>query len=84
MKAQMDSLNAIGVDGIIVQDLAALDYLVKNFVDMEAHCSTQMGIDDLEGTLLLKELGARRVVLSREVPLEKVKEIRRAAKIPLV
>lgn len=83
MKEQMDELNEIGVDGIIVQDLATFDYLVKNFIDMEAHCSTQMGIDDLDGTLLFKELGAKRVVLSREVEIEKVKEIRRIAKIPL-
>lgn len=83
MKVQMDELNEIGVDGIIVQDLAAFDYIVKNFQDLEAHCSTQMGIDDLDGTLLFKELGAKRVVLSREVPIEKVKEIRRIAKIPL-
>ncbi len=83
MKAQMDELNAIGVDGIIVQDLAALDYIVENFIDLEAHCSTQMGIDDLDGTLLFKELGAKRVVLSREVEIEKVKEIKKAAKIPL-
>lgn len=83
MKAQMDALNGIGVDGIIVQDLAAFDYIVNNFVDMEAHCSTQMGIDDLDGTLLFKEMGAKRVVLSREVGIEKVKEIKRKAKIPL-
>ena len=83
MKEQMHALNEIGVDGIIVQDLAAFDYLVKNFLDMEVHCSTQMGIDDLDGTLLFKELGAKRVVLSREVEIEKVKEIRRMAKIPL-
>lgn len=83
MKAQMHALNEIGVDGIIVQDLAALDYLVNNFLDLEAHCSTQMGIDDLDGTLLLKELGAKRVVLSREVSIEKVKDIRKAANIPL-
>jgi putative protease len=83
MKAQMDELNAIGVDGIIVQDLAALDYIVENFIDLEAHCSTQMGIDDLDGTLLFKELGAKRVVLSREVEIEKVKEIKKVAKIPL-
>ncbi|WP_432667176.1 DUF3656 domain-containing protein [Wukongibacter baidiensis] len=83
MKEQIHELNEIGVDGIIVQDLAAFDYIVKNFLDMEVHCSTQMGIDDLDGTLLFKELGAKRVVLSREVEIEKVKEIQRIAKIPL-
>ncbi|MGL5255620.1 MAG: DUF3656 domain-containing U32 family peptidase [Proteocatella sp.] len=83
MKQQINELNEVGVDGIIVQDLAAFDYIVENFLDMEAHCSTQMGIDDLEGTLLFKELGAKRVVLSREVEIEKVKEIRKIAEIPL-
>ena len=83
MKTLLHQLNEMGVDGVIVQDLAVFDYIVGNFADMEAHCSTQMGIDDLEGTLLFKELGAGRVVLAREVPIEKVKEIRKAAKIPL-
>lgn len=83
MKQQLCMLNEAGVDGVIVQDLAVFDHIVKCFPDMEAHCSTQMGIDDLEGTLLFKELGAKRVVLSREVPIQKVKEIKRIAKIPL-
>ncbi|OPL08560.1 MAG: peptidase U32 [delta proteobacterium ML8_F1] len=83
MKAQMHELNAMGVDGIIVQDLAAFNHMVDNYLDMEVHCSTQMGIDDLDGTLLFKELGAQRVVLAREVGIEKVKAIRKAAGIPV-
>ena len=79
MRKQLHMLNELGVDGVIVQDLAVFDYIREHFEDMEAHCSTQMGIDDLEGTLLFKELGADRVVLSREVPIEKVKEIRKKA-----
>ncbi len=83
MKDQMNKLNEIGVDGIIVQDLAAFDYVVKNFIDIEAHCSTQMGIDDLDGILLFQELGAKRVVISREVEIEKIIEIKRKVRIPL-
>ena len=83
MKEQMDELNEIGVDGIIVQDLAAFLYISNKFIDMEVHCSTQMGIDDLDGTLLFKELGADRIVLSREVEIEKVKEIKRKAELPI-
>lgn len=80
---QLRFLNGIGVDGVIVQDLALLDFIVRHFEDMEAHCSTQMGVDDLDGALLCKELGARRVVLSREVDIEKVRDIRRQADVPV-
>lgn len=83
MKAQVRELNDIGVDGIIVQDPAVFRYIVDNFEDMEAHCSTQMGIDDVEGALLCKELGADRVVLAREVDIDKVKAIKKAAKVPI-
>lgn len=83
MREQLQQLNEIGVDGIIVQDLAVFDYVAGNFIDMEVHCSTQMGIDDIEGTLLCKEMGADRVVLAREADIEKVKKIKRASGIPL-
>ena len=80
---QLHFLNGIGVDGVIAQDLAVLTYVADHFEDMEAHCSTQMGIDDLEGALLAKELGAKRVVVSREVPVDEVKRIRREADLPV-
>ena len=83
MHKQLAFLNEIGVDGVIVQDMAVFDYIVKHFPDMEVHCSTQMGIDDLEGTLFWKNQGAKRVVLAREVEIEKAKMIRREAGIPL-
>lgn len=80
---QLDFLYTAGVDGIIVQDLALFNYIVKNYPKMEAHTSTQMGIDDLEGTLLFKKLGAKRVVLSREVPIDKIREIKTKSKMPI-
>ncbi|MGM9948056.1 DUF3656 domain-containing U32 family peptidase [Floccifex sp.] len=83
MEKQLQILNEAGVDGIIVQDMAVFDAIVSKYPDMEAHCSTQMGIDDLEGTLLWKELGAKRVVLSREVDIQTVKDIRKKADIPI-
>ena len=83
MKQQLEELNSIGTDGIIVQDLAVFDYVSENFADMEVHCSTQMGIDDLEGTLLCRELGADRVVMAREVDFADVKQIRKTSGIPI-
>lgn len=79
----IDFLNTNYVDGIIIQDLAVFDYIVSKYPNIEAHCSTQMGIDDLDGTLLFKKLGAKRVVLSREVNINDVKHIKKTAKIPI-
>ena len=83
MKKQLTALNDAGADGIIVQDLAVLSYAVKSFPDMEVHCSTQMGIDDTEGALLCKELGCDRVVAAREMSIDKVRERRRNAELPV-
>ena len=82
-KRQLHFLNEIGVDGVIAQDLAILSYVAQTFEDMEAHCSTQMGIDDLEGTLLCKELGSHRVVLAREVSIETALSIKQQANLPI-
>lgn len=83
MRTQLQQLNDIGVDGVIVQDLAVFDYMKQHFADMEVHCSTQMGIDDIDGTMLFRELGADRVVLARETDMDEVLRIKKEAKIPL-
>ena len=80
---QIDYLYKVGVDGIIIQDLAIFNYVVKNYPLMEAHTSTQMGIDDKEGALLFKELGAKRIVLSRECTIDEINDIKRVVKLPL-
>ena len=81
VKAQLDFLNQAGVDGVIVQDLAVLSYVAQHFQDMEAHCSTQMGIDDAEGALCAKQLGAKRIVVAREMELDQVYRLREQAGI---
>ncbi len=80
---QIDTIYNLGVDGVIVQDLAIFIFIIKNYPKMEVHCSTQMGIDDLEGTLLFKSLGAHRVVISREVPLQEIQRIKKISKMPI-
>lgn len=80
---QVDELYLAGVDGLIIQDLAVFTYVTEHYPSFEAHCSTQMGLDDLDGALLFKELGAARVVLSREVPQPELVEIRKKSKIQM-
>lgn len=72
----IDKLAEIGVDAVIVQDLAIFNYIVSHYNSIKAHASTQMGIDDVDGAKLIKELGGTRIVLARETPLETIKKIK--------
>jgi len=64
-----------GIDGIIMQDLGLAKFAIDNFPDLEIHASTQMTAHNLEGVKKLKELGFKRVVLSRELNLKEIKNI---------
>lgn len=68
-------LYSIGVDAIIVQDIALLKLAARLFPDMEVHCSTQMAVHNAEGVRYYAELGAKRVVLARELSLEEIRHI---------
>ncbi len=65
-----------GVDAFIVQDLGLIKLINDNYPQVELHASTQMGIHNLEGVLAIKKYGIKRVVLSRETPLEEIKRIK--------
>lgn len=64
-----------GIDAIIMQDLGLAKFAIKNFPDLEIHASTQMTAHNVEGVKKLKDLGFKRVVLSRELNLKEIKDI---------
>lgn len=64
-----------GIDAIIMQDLGLAKFAINNFPDLEIHASTQMTSHNVDGVMKLKELGFKRVVLSRELNLNEIKEI---------
>ena len=71
---------AAGVDAFIVADLGVLRMVQKLAPDVEVHFSTQMGITNHAAATAAFELGAKRVVLARELSLEDIATIR--AKTP--
>lgn len=84
-QAQQAILSAakMGIDAIIVQDLAVA-CLVKELVPaMEIHASTQMSVHNLEGVAVLEELGFSRAVLARELTEQEITYIAKNAKIEL-
>lgn len=68
------------VDAVIVADLGLLSLVKKFAPDMEIHMSTQTGIVNYVTANELYSMGAKRVVLARELSLEEIAEIR--AKTP--
>jgi U32 family peptidase len=71
-------LEALSVDGVIVQDLGVCDMIRKRFPRISLHASTQMAVHDEAGLRMAKTLGIRRVILSRELPLERIRALREA------
>jgi len=65
------------VDGLIVTDVAILNYFAKNYPEFDVTLSTQQNVHNVAGAKVAKALGSNRVVLGRETPLvdvDKVKE----------
>lgn len=64
-----------GLDAVIVQDMGVFNLIRKHFPDMDIHASTQMTQTGVYGSRLLKELGASRIVTSREMNLQEIKQL---------
>ena len=79
----IDFLHQNNIDAIIVQDLGMFDLIRKTYPNLEIHISTQMHIHNLNGTLMMEKLGAKRVVLARETDFETLKQIKEKTNIEL-
>lgn len=69
----------IGVDGLIVQDLAVLTKLASDFPDVIINASTQMNVYSADELKKLSELGVNRVVLPRELSCDEIANRTRVA-----
>ena len=75
-----EEAQAAGVDALITTDIGALTLIKQYIPDMEIHISTQTGIVNYASARAFHDMGAKRVVLARELSLEEIAEIR--AKTP--
>lgn len=69
-----------GVDALIVADIGVLEAAKRYAPKVALHVSTQAGVTNYATARALYNLGASRVVMAREVPLDQIAEIR--AKTP--
>ena len=76
LPAYLERLNDAGVDALIVADLGAFTLAGKYAPNCERHISTQQSIANYECATAWYDLGAKRVVLARELSLSEISCIR--------
>lgn len=81
LPAFLEMLNSLGADAVIASDLGTMGLVKKYAPNCDLHISVQSGICNYETARAFHELGAKRVVLARELSLEEIAEIR--AKTPM-
>ena len=64
-----------GIDAFIVSDISLANYIIKNYQNIEVHISTQNSITNIESAKFYQSLGAKRIVLARELSKKEIKEI---------
>ncbi|MBR2350526.1 MAG: U32 family peptidase [Clostridia bacterium] len=78
LREYLTELSEIDIDAMIIADVGVL-FLVKELLPkMEIHISTQANAVSAAACLAWYRLGAKRVVLARELTLEEIKAIRAA------
>ena len=79
LPAYLERLQDAGVDALIVADMGAFMLAGKYAPKCERHISTQQSIANYECAKAWYDLGAKRVVLARELSLPEIAEIRAKA-----
>ncbi|MCL1786753.1 MAG: U32 family peptidase [Defluviitaleaceae bacterium] len=74
MQDYLQSLKNIGADAVIVADLGVFD-IARKIDGLEVHISTQANITNYQSAQLYKSLGAKRVILARELSFEEIRAI---------
>lgn len=73
LDAYLLSLDEMGVDAIIVQDIAVIERVRDLDLSLECHASVMMNAHNLKMIEYLKTLGVTRAVISRDISLAEVK-----------
>jgi len=76
LRESLGWLEALQVDGVILQDLGVVDMVLKDYPGLTVHASTQMGVHNDSGLAIAEGLGIRRAILSRELPFERIRDLR--------
>lgn len=83
IEAHAELLTEIRPDAVVLSDPGVFSMLKKKAPDIEIHISTQANITNSASALFWEDLGAKRLVLSRELSLDEIREIRAKTAVEL-
>lgn len=70
-------LQEAGVDAVIISDMGSFTVFRRYAPDVDIHISTQANVSNYETCMAWYHLGAKRIVLARELSLDEILQIRR-------
>ncbi|NLB51314.1 MAG: U32 family peptidase [Syntrophomonadaceae bacterium] len=76
MPSYLERLAALQVDGLIISDLGVLRLAQKYASDLPITISTQANVTNYETAAFYRELGAKRIVLARELNIDEIADIK--------
>lgn len=77
MAEYFKEVQELGADALLISDLGVFSVAKEAVPDMEIHVSTQANNTNYKSANMWYKLGARRVVMARELSLSEIKEIRK-------
>ncbi len=78
LKEYVQSLVDAKVDAVIISDLGIFSFVHEHFPDLEIHVSTQANTTNAYAAKMWNKLGAKRVVLARELDINEIETISKA------
>ncbi len=75
-KAYLPQVKDLGLDGVILSDLGMFQITQELAPELEIHVSTQANNVNYQSARMWHQLGAKRVILAREMSLAEIREIR--------
>ncbi len=75
LKSTVEAVNKNGADAVIVSDLGLLRMVRRLAPELPVFSGPLMPVHDIAGAIAMKELGVSRVMLAKELSLERIKFI---------
>lgn len=76
LQRYLTDVSQTGIDALIISDIGTMQMAKKYAPDIEIHISTQAGITNYNTANAFYDLGAKRVVLARELSIDDIATIR--------